>query len=129
MSGNGHKPIVAAMSGGGGPVPPAPPAAGGLEIIHPGRCCSLDDAYDARRVAAHLGLPFYVVNFERRFEDDVVRPFVASYLAGETPIPCTLCNNTVKFDQLLTTARQIGAERLATGHYARVVVSSWELDG
>ena len=87
---------------------------------HAGRCCSLDDAYDARRVAAHLGLPFYVVNFERRFEADVVRPFVASYLAGETPIPCTLCNNTVKFDQLLVTARQIGSERLATGHYARV---------
>ena len=152
MSGNGHKTVVAAMSGGvdsstaaallaerqpGAVVgltmqlwdqrrlqkdslSPAAPAAGGLEIIHPGRCCSLDDAYDARRVAAHLGLPFYVVNFERRFEDDVVRPFVASYLAGETPIPCTLCNNTVKFDQLLVTARQIGAERLATGHYARV---------
>ena len=84
------------------------------------RCCSLDDVYDARRVAAHLGFPFYVVNFERKFEESVVQPFVAGYLAGRTPVPCTLCNNHVKFDQLLLTARQIGADRLATGHYARV---------
>lgn len=93
---------------------------GELPVVHAGRCCSLDDAYDARRVAAHLGVPFYVVNFEQKFEEAVVRRFVASYLAGETPIPCTLCNNLVKFDHLLTTARQIGAEQLATGHYARV---------
>ncbi len=93
---------------------------GDLPVVHAGRCCSLDDAHDARRVAAHLGLPFYLVNFEARFEADVVRPFVESYLAGETPIPCTLCNNFIKFEQLLTTARQIGSERLATGHYARV---------
>jgi tRNA-specific 2-thiouridylase len=91
-----------------------------LPVVHAGRCCSVDDAYDARRVAAHLGIPFYLVNFEARFEADVVRPFVENYLAGETPIPCTLCNNFVKFDQLLATARQIGAARLATGHYARV---------
>ncbi len=83
-----------------------------------GRCCSLDDVYDARRVAEHLGIPYYVVNQEERFERDVVRPFVEEYLAGRTPIPCSLCNNHIKFDQLLKTARSIGAERIATGHYA-----------
>jgi tRNA-specific 2-thiouridylase len=84
-----------------------------------GRCCSIDDVYDARRVAEHLGIPYYLVNQESRFEAEVVRPFVDEYLAGRTPIPCTLCNNHIKFDALLTTARQIGADRIATGHYAR----------
>jgi tRNA-specific 2-thiouridylase len=85
-----------------------------------GRCCSLDDVYDARRVAETIGIPYYVVNQERRFEDEVVRPFVQEYLSGRTPIPCSLCNNHLKFDQLLIVAKQIGAEKLATGHYARV---------
>ncbi|HEY1160499.1 MAG TPA: tRNA 2-thiouridine(34) synthase MnmA [Terracidiphilus sp.] len=83
-----------------------------------GRCCSLDDVYDARRVAEHLGIPYYVVNQQERFERDVVRPFVDEYLHGRTPVPCSLCNNHIKFDQLLLTARSIGAGRIATGHYA-----------
>jgi tRNA-specific 2-thiouridylase len=85
-----------------------------------GRCCSLDDVYDARRVAETIGIPYYVVNHEDRFERDVVRPFVEEYLSGRTPIPCSLCNNHLKFDQLLVVARQIGADQVATGHYARV---------
>jgi len=85
-----------------------------------GRCCSLDDVYDARRVAETLGIPYYVVNHEERFEREVVRPFVEEYLSGRTPIPCSLCNNHLKFDQLLIVAKQIGADLLATGHYARV---------
>ena len=89
------------------------------ESVH-GRCCSLDDVYDARRVAQQIGIPYYVVNHEERFERDVVRPFVEQYLSGRTPIPCSLCNNHLKFDQLLVVAQQIGAERVATGHYARL---------
>jgi tRNA-specific 2-thiouridylase len=92
----------------------------GMQESVQGRCCSIDDVYDARRVAEHLGIPYYVVNHEERFERDVVRPFVSEYLAGRTPIPCSLCNNHLKFDQLLIVARQIGAEKVATGHYARV---------
>jgi tRNA-specific 2-thiouridylase len=85
-----------------------------------GRCCSLDDVYDARAVAQQLAIPYYVVNFEQRFEQEVVKPFVEEYLAGRTPIPCTLCNNFVKFDQFLDMAAGIGADRIATGHYARL---------
>ena len=105
-----------------------------------GRCCSLDDVYDARRVAETIGIPYYVVNQEERFERDVVRPFVEQYLSGRTPIPCSLCNNHLKFDQLLIVARQIGADALATGHWrksrtrrksvlfpAATIRSSWRL--
>jgi tRNA-uridine 2-sulfurtransferase len=95
------------------------------------RCCSLDDVYDAKRVAQHLNFPHYVVNFEEQFEQRVVRPFVDQYLAGRTPIACTNCNTDVKFEPLLRMARQIGAERLATGHYARIrkndQTGRWEL--
>jgi tRNA-specific 2-thiouridylase len=99
---------------------PSKPKAGSLGAPTTGRCCSLDDVYDARRVAETIGIPYYVVNHEERFEREVVRPFVEEYLAGRTPIPCSLCNNHLKFDQLLIVARQIGAERIATGHYAQV---------
>ena len=85
----------------------------------PSRCCSLDDVYDARRVAEELGFPFYVLNLEREFESDVVQPFVASYLNGETPIPCVACNSRLKFASLDRLATSLGCERVATGHYAR----------
>jgi tRNA-uridine 2-sulfurtransferase len=90
------------------------------ELKKSGTCCSIDDIYDARRVARFLNLPFYVVNFEKAFEQEVVVPFVESYLAGETPIPCVRCNTFMKFDHLLNRATQIGVDKLATGHYARV---------
>jgi tRNA-specific 2-thiouridylase len=86
----------------------------------PGRCCSLDDVYDARRVAEQIGIPYYVVNFERQFEEQVVKPFVEEYLAGRTPIPCTLCNNYIKFDRFFEMASAVGASQIATGHYARI---------
>jgi tRNA-uridine 2-sulfurtransferase len=86
----------------------------------PSRCCSLDDVYDARRVAEELGFPFYVLNLERDFERDVVAPFVTSYLNGETPIPCVSCNSRLKFASLDRLAMSLGCEKVATGHYARV---------
>jgi tRNA-specific 2-thiouridylase len=86
----------------------------------PSRCCSLDDVYDARRVAEELGFPFYVLNLEREFERDVVQPFVQSYLDGETPIPCVSCNSRLKFASLDQLAASLGCDKVATGHYARV---------
>ncbi|MGC8795203.1 MAG: tRNA 2-thiouridine(34) synthase MnmA [Bryobacteraceae bacterium] len=85
-----------------------------------GRCCSLEDVYDARRVAEYLGIPYYVVNFEEIFKRRVVQPFVGEYLSGRTPIPCTHCNTYLKFGEFLKLARSLGAARIATGHYARI---------
>ena len=90
------------------------------QIRRVGRCCSIDDIWDARRVASHIGFPFYVLNLEDQFEETVIAPFVRTYLGGETPSPCVLCNNFVKFHHLVNKAAQIGADRVATGHYARV---------
>jgi len=96
-----------------------------------GRCCSLDDVYDARRVAEQIGIPYYVVNFERQFEEQVVKPFVDEYLDGRTPVPCTLCNNYIKFDRFLEMADAVGARQVATGHYARIrqdeTTGRWQL--
>ena len=86
----------------------------------PSRCCSLDDVYDARRVAEGLDFPFYVLNLEKEFETSVVEPFVQSYLDGETPIPCVACNSRLKFASLDKMAVSLGCDKVATGHYARV---------
>lgn len=86
----------------------------------PSRCCSLDDVYDARRVAESLGIPFYVLNLEQEFEKSVVEPFIQSYLSGETPIPCVACNSRLKFASLDKLAQSLGCDKVATGHYARV---------
>src|ERR671913_763829 len=85
-----------------------------------GSCCSLDDLHDAGRVARLLDIPHYIVNFEREFQRTVVSNFVTEYVAGRTPIPCAHCNSDLKFATLLDRALGLGAEHLATGHYARV---------
>ena len=82
-------------------------------------CCAGRDIRDARRVAETLGFPHYVLDYESRFRESVVEDFVESYLAGATPIPCVRCNERVKFRDLLETALELGADRLATGHYVR----------
>ncbi len=86
-----------------------------------GSCCSLDDVYDARRVAEQLDIPFYVINFERQFQRQVIDRFCNDYLAGLTPNPCVLCNQVLKFELLLRKARELEADFLATGHYAQII--------
>jgi tRNA-specific 2-thiouridylase len=85
-----------------------------------GSCCSLEDLYDARRVAAAIGAPHYILNFERQFDDQVVANFVQEYASGRTPLPCARCNSDLKFATLAERARRFGADGVATGHYARV---------
>ena len=91
------------------------------EEVDSGGCCSLDDLHDARRVAEQIGIPFYVYNAEEEFRRLVVDNFVGEYFAGRTPNPCVRCNERVKFGLLLDRARELGAELLATGHYARII--------
>src|SRR5436309_8091215 len=85
-----------------------------------GSCCTLDDLHDARRVAAALNIPHYILNLERQFDEHVVSNFVREYARGRTPIPCAHCNGELKFATLVERARGFGAEAVATGHYARV---------
>ena len=91
------------------------------ETRRSGRCCGALDLGDARRVAQQAGIPHYTLRMDDEFRRDVVDPFVDDYLAGRTPSPCVRCNTFVKFDALLARAREVGAERVATGHYARLV--------
>ncbi|WEZ82631.1 tRNA 2-thiouridine(34) synthase MnmA [Rhizobium sp. 32-5/1] len=91
----------------------------GAAVHRAGSCCAGQDIDDARRVCEVLGIPHYVLDYEQRFRETVINPFAESYVAGETPIPCVACNQTVKFADLLATARDLGADALATGHYIR----------
>jgi tRNA-specific 2-thiouridylase len=124
--------VVVAMSGGvDSSVAAALAKAAGYDVVgitlqlydhgaatgRKGACCAGQDIHDARRVAEHLGIAHYVLDYERQFRDAVIAPFAESYLAGETPIPCVSCNQNIKFSGLLDTAREIGASALITGHY------------
>ena len=91
----------------------------GAAAARPGSCCAGQDVLDARRVADAVGIPHYVLDYERRFRDSVIEDFADAYVRGETPVPCVRCNQTVKFRDLLDLARDLGADALATGHYVR----------
>ena len=83
-----------------------------------GTCCSLDDLADARRVAEKIGIPYYILNMEKKFKEEVVDYFISEYMQARTPIPCTLCNQKLKFDEMIQKAESFGVKRVATGHYA-----------
>jgi tRNA-specific 2-thiouridylase len=89
--------------------------------VRNGRCCGSLDHADARRVARQVGIPHYTLRLDSEFERQVIEPFVADYAAGRTPSPCVRCNTFIKFDAFLERARRLGASRIATGHYARIV--------
>ena len=89
----------------------------GAAMHRKGACCAGQDIYDARAVAERIGIPHYVLDYEKRFKEAVIDRFAASYIAGETPVPCVDCNMSIKFHDLLDTARELGAKVLATGHY------------
>src|SRR5436305_3352662 len=126
--------VVGAMSGGvDSSVAAALLARAGYEVIgitlqlydhgaatgRKGACCAGQDVRDAARVAAELGIPHYVLDYEARFREAVIEDFAESYRRGETPVPCIRCNERIKFRDLLATARDLGAAALATGHYVR----------
>lgn len=96
----------------------------GAAVARKGACCAGQDIHDARFVAQKIGIPHYVLDYESRFRQAVVDGFADSYLAGETPVPCVTCNQTVKFTDLLQVARELGAQALVTGHYVRRVMGA-----
>src|ERR1700748_276628 len=91
----------------------------GAALQKKGACCAGQDIHDARMAAEAIGMPHYVLDYANRLREAVIEEFADAYLRGETPIPCVRCNQTVKFHDLLATARDLGAEAMATGHYVR----------
>ena len=97
----------------------------GSALKKKGACCAGQDIHDARRVAAHLAIPHYVLDYEERFRQAVIEDFAEAYAKGQTPIPCVRCNERIKFGELLTLARELDADVLATGHYVRRTVGEF----